>query len=299
MIEVERVSKSYGTTAAVTDVSFVVPRGAVTGFVGPNGAGKSTVLRMIAGLTRADSGTVRVDGRSFSEASPAATTMGVFLSAESIPPAVTARGFLEYVCDTQGFARSRVAETLELVGLSHAASTKVRSFSLGMRQRLGIGAATIGKAGILVFDEPINGLDPDGIHWLRSFISHAASTGTTVLLSSHHMAELAMVADRVVMLDAGRVVAAGTIDDFVSTNEVESVYLESPETERARDALIAAGLTPELFRDGLLVRNAVSLDVGRIAFASGAGVSHLAQVSRSLEETYFDLLAAPRERTGV
>lgn len=296
MIDIVRVSKSYGTTVAVADVSFTVPAGAVTGFVGPNGAGKSTVLRMIAGLAKPDSGEVLVDGVPFASSQRPATTIGIFLSAEAIPPRVSARGFLEYMCDTQGLDRSRVGETLTMVGLAHVGEARVQSFSLGMRQRLGIGAAAIGRPAILVLDEPINGLDPDGIHWLRTFLSSAADAGATVLLSSHHMSELSMVADRVVMLNSGTVVAEGTLDEFVSNEESESVYVESPDLSLVRSALTREGISSEVFKNGLRVHTASALDVGRIAFASGAGASHLATLPRSLEETYFEHLSTTSGR---
>jgi len=291
MIEVLGVSKSFGSHAAVTDVSFTVPPGAVTAFVGPNGAGKSTVLRMIAGLTRPDAGEIRVNGSAFSSAPDPASTMGVFLSAEWIPPQGSARGFLQYACESQGLPRRRVDEALDLVGLGHVADTRVRSFSLGMRQRLGIAVATIGHPAILTLDEPVNALDPDGINWFRGFVTQAAAEGTTVLLSSHHMSELSMIADHVVMIESGRVVSQGSLEQFVATQSAPPVYIESPDLPRTLEAFSAAGLAVDRHGDGALVRGATAIEVGSIAFAAAAGLSHLVTLTRSLEETYFDLLS--------
>ncbi len=297
MIEVEHLFKSFGAQQAVVDVSFTAPSGQVTGFVGPNGAGKSTVMRIVAGLTTADSGVVRVDGGDFAQSDRPAATMGVFLSSEWIPPAATARGVLEYVAESQGFPHPRVAEALDLVGLSHVAVARVGTFSLGMRQRLGIAAATLGRPRILMLDEPVNGLDPEGIHWFRTFLQHAAADGATVFLSSHHMTELALIAERVVMLNRGRVVAAGPLSD-IAAEETPAVYARSSDPDVVCEALAAAGYQTEPARDGFLVRNAVPIDVGRIAFATGVGVSHLEKVSASLEETYFDLLSTTEREPG-
>ncbi|GAB2848797.1 ATP-binding cassette domain-containing protein [Microbacterium insulae] len=294
MIEVERLSKSYGSRRALDDVSFVAPRGRVTGFVGPNGAGKSTVMRIAAGLCEPDTGTVRVLGAPFTRAERPAATMGVFLSAEGIPAAATARGFLEYACDSQGFSRSRASDALELVGLAGVASSRVRSFSLGMRQRLGIAAATLGRPRVLLLDEPVNGLDPDGIQWVRSFLKHAADSGATVLLSSHHMAELALVAQHVVMLNEGRVVTEGPIEDVVAGTSSD-VYAVSPDPASFRRALEAENYDARPDRGGFLIADADPLEIGRLAYTAGVGVTHLERVSRSLEDTYFEILTSTEQ----
>jgi ABC-2 type transport system ATP-binding protein len=297
MIEVENVRKRFGTKVAVDDVSFVAPPGAVTGFVGPNGAGKSTVLRMIAGLTRPDSGRVTVAGEPFRRATRPAATMGVFLSAEWIPSRITARGLLGYVCETQALPRSRVDDALALVGLSGVASRPVRSYSLGMRQRLGIAAATIGRPDVLLLDEPVNGLDPEGIHWFREFIATAAQSGTTVLLSSHHMSELALIADRVVMIENGCLVAQGPLAEFVAAGAPAPVYLEAPDLPLLVDALARAGWASAPHEGGIVVHGASALEVGRVAFAEGGGASHLSAMPRSLEDTYFELLTPTKGRS--
>lgn len=291
MIEVERLCKSYGAKRAVADVSFTAPAGQVTAFVGPNGAGKSTVMRMVAGLTIPDSGRVRVAGAPFTRAASPATTMGVFLTAEWLPAGATARGVLQYACDSQGFPRARVADALELVGLAQVPAQRIGTFSLGMRQRLGIAVATLGRPRILMLDEPVNGLDPDGIHWFRMFVQAAARDGAAVLLSSHHMTELALIADRVVILHEGRVLRDGSLGEVVADERL-AVYATSPDPGLVRQALLDAGHETAPYRDGFLVRGVEPLEVGRIAFAVGAGLTHLERVSRSLEESYFELLSS-------
>lgn len=291
MITATRVSKSYGSKAALSDVSFEAPDGAVTGFVGPNGAGKSTLLRILTGLSAADTGSVTVDGIPFTESRSPGAALGAFLSAELIPDHLTARSHLTYACDVQGLPRTRVDEVLEVVGLSRVRSEKVKEFSLGMRQRLGIGAALLARPRNLVLDEPINGLDPDGIHWLRTLVRDVADAGGTVLLSSHHMAELALVADHVVMISGGRVVRTGRLDAFVAEESLRT-YVESPDLEAARALLTARGFAPAPHLQGLLVPDAEPLTVGRLLFGEGPGASHLRVLERSLEETYFDHVSA-------
>lgn len=291
MIEVEHLSRSYGSTQALHDVSFVAPAGKVTGFVGPNGAGKSTVMRIAAGLCRPDSGSVRINGASFPRSSRPASAMGVFLSAEWIAPSATARGVLEYACDSQGLPSARARQALDLVGLSDVGGARVGTFSLGMRQRLGIAAATLGRPGVLLLDEPVNGLDPDGIRWFRTFLQSQAEAGATVLLSSHHMAELALTADQVVMIDRGRIVAQGPLGDLVAET-APSVYATSPDVDAVCQALGAAGYQVERSGEGFTVLDADPLEIGRIAFAIGVGLTHLEQGSQSLEEMYFDRISS-------
>ncbi|MFE7846347.1 ATP-binding cassette domain-containing protein [Microbacterium sp. NPDC057407] len=288
MIEVNGVCKTYGARRVVDDVSFSAPDGAITGFVGPNGAGKSTVLRMIAGLTSPDSGAVRIGGQRFVDAPAPASAMGVFLSAEWIPPAASARAVLKYVAESQGITSDAVRDALELVGLSHVATRRVRTFSLGMRQRLGIAAATLARPRVLLLDEPVNGLDPEGISWLRTYLRQVAESGATVLLSSHHMAELSQIADRVVMLDKGRVMQENSLRRVVARAEPE-VFAIAPEPDIVRSALASAGYITQGAGDGFVVKAAHPLDVGRIAFETGVGLTHLEAATRTLEEVYFEM----------
>lgn len=293
MIEVEGVVKAYGGHRVVDSVSFTAEDGLVTGFVGPNGAGKSTVLRMVANITTPDAGRVRVDGESFRDAVLPAHRLGIFLSAEDLPDRMTGRGFLRYAARTQGMPVGRASELISMVGLESAGTRPIKGYSLGMRQRLGIAAAMLCEPQNLVLDEPINGLDPDAIRWLRGFVSGVAKAGHAVLLSSHHMAELSMVADRVVVLNQGRVVQSGTLSDFVK-NDAPRTYLEAQDLGAAAEALRVAGATTELARDGLIVTNMSTDRAGRIVYAAGGTLTHLSAEGRSLEESYFASLNAPQ-----
>lgn len=298
MINVSHVSKSYGERRALDDVTFSAADGAVTGFVGPNGAGKSTLLRIAAQLTRPTAGSVLVDGQDFAGAKRPGSTLGVFLSAEWIPAHLTALSFLTYLCDVQGVSRRRVDEVLELVDLLDDRQKIVRAFSLGMRQRLGIAAAVVSSPQNLILDEPINGLDPDGIQWLRAFVKSVALDGGAVLLSSHHMNELALVADDVVLLDGGRVVRSGPIAAFVSEDD-QRTYVEVDDLEAALQILRSRGYDCEPLGRGAVVHATEPQEIGRLLFRAGAGVSHLRRLERSLEETYFDEISARQSFGGV
>jgi ABC-2 type transport system ATP-binding protein len=293
VIEASNLSKDYAGKRVVSDVSLIARDGEVTGFVGPNGAGKSTVLRIIAGITAPSSGSVQVGGVSQHQATHPAGNLGVFLSAEWIPGSMTAASFLSYVCETQGLRRQRVSELLDLVGLTDAAHRKVKNFSLGMRQRLGIAAAFAGNPCNVVLDEPINGLDPDAIQWIRRLLRQAAEEGKAVLLSSHHMGELAKVADHIVLIDRGVVARQGPLASFVAPTE-PNVYIESATLTDVAGLLGSAGYSVEARGNGVLVRNAEPAEIGRAVYAAGHGLTHLRLLTRSLEETYFDTVS-PRD----
>ncbi|MGX1694619.1 ABC transporter ATP-binding protein [Microbacterium keratanolyticum] len=290
MIEVKSVSKTFGTHRAARDVSFAAPAGQITAFVGPNGAGKSTVLRIIAGIAIADEGHVLIEGRPFADAANPAETLGVFLSAETIPVKARTLDHLHYLALLQGRTLRDAQEALAQVGLSGSERTRVGAMSLGMRQRLGIAAAGLGAPRVLVLDEPANGLDPAGVQWFRDHIVHLARHGVTVLLSSHHMTELALVADRVVMIDRGQIVAEGTVADFVATDSTPPVHVRTSDPARLLDMLTARGLNAGLHDDGIVVHGTSAHEVGRIAYTDGPGVTHLAIIERSIEQTYFDRL---------
>lgn len=272
MIEVKGVSKTFGTHRAARDVSFTAPAGQITAFVGPNGAGKSTVLRIIAGIAIADEGHVLVEGRPFADAANPAESLGVFLSAETIPVKARALDHLHYLALLQGRTLGDAQEALTQVGLGGSERTRVGAMSLGMRQRLGIAAAGLGSPRV------------------RDHIVHLARHGVTVLLSSHHMTELALVADRVVMIDRGQIVAEGTVADFVATDGTPPVRVRTSDPARLLDMLTAHGLTAGLHDDGIVVHGASAHEVGRIAYTDGPGVTHLAVIERSIEQTYFDRL---------
>lgn len=291
MIRIEEVSKSYKNRRVLHEVSFTAAQGRVTGFVGPNGAGKTTVLKIIAGLVSADAGTATVAGLPLAEIERPGATAGFFLSAEWLPGQSSAAAVMEYVCRTQNLPAWRGRESLRMVGLESVAQQKVRTFSLGMRQRLGIATATVDRPQVLVMDEPINGLDPDGIAWIRNFLDTSADRGATVLLSSHHMAELSEIADDIVMIGDGRILGQGTLDEFVEHASTVAYYVESPEPDVLLKAVTAYGISAKRHDQGLLVPHQDAAELASIAVRSGAGLTHLSRVSRSLEETYFEVLA--------
>ena len=290
MIEVWQVTKSYAETRALDDVTMASPDGLVTGFVGPNGAGKSTLLRVIAKLTVPDEGNVAIDGRDLAAWSRPGSTLGVFISPEWLPSHMTVRSVLAYVCDLQGLPQRRTDEVLEIADLIGAQRKRVRALSLGMRQRLGIAVAIVGQPRNLVLDEPFNGLDPYGIQWLRALTRGIARRGGAVLLSSHHMNELAQMADNVVMLDRGRVVRAGPAATFVAEDTART-YVEVDDLDAAVQVLGRRGYACERQDGGIVVHGMPPQEVGRLLFESGATVSELRRLKRSLEETYFDAIA--------
>jgi ABC-2 type transport system ATP-binding protein len=226
MIEVRGLSKRYGRVAAVDDLTFDVRPGQVTGFLGPNGAGKSTTLRMIFGLDRPSAGTALVDGAPYAALDEPLRSVGALLDAQAMHPGRTGRSHLGIAARTSGLPRRRVDDVLDQVGLTDAAHRRIRGYSLGMRQRLGIAAALLGDPATLIFDEPVNGLDVDGVRWIRSLLRRLADEGRTVLISSHLMSELQLIADRVVVIGRGRLLADASLSDFVRGDEsLEDAYL--------------------------------------------------------------------------
>jgi ABC-2 type transport system ATP-binding protein len=284
MIEVNGVSKRYGDKQVLSEVSLTARDGEVTGFVGPNGAGKSTLMKAVLGLVAVDEGTALIDDEPFVRSTAPAASLGAMISAEWLPGRFTPRSLLTYACDAHGFDRSRVAEVLADVGLESVAGSHIGSFSLGMRQRIGLGLAIVGRPRNLMLDEPVNGLDPSGVIWLRTLLRRYADEGTAVLLSSHLMSELALVADRVVMLSQGRVVRQGTVEELGAGQR--RVYVESAETDELLALLVSAGHRVERSGKGLQVTGADPVEVGRVAFEQGSGVSHLSVVTDSLEEVF-------------
>ncbi|WP_241992062.1 ATP-binding cassette domain-containing protein [Cryobacterium lyxosi] len=291
LIEIVNVSKHFGTREVLSEVSFTARDGEVTGFVGPNGAGKSTLLKIVAGTIIPTAGSVKIDGGRYRDAVQPGAVLGAFLSAELVPEHLTASSYLAYICDVQGLSRRSVNDALELVGLSAARKQKVRTFSLGMRQRLGIASVVVGNPQNLILDEPINGLDPDAILWLRHFVANAAQKGKTVLLSSHHMAELSMVADSIVLLNGGRVTLQGALEAFLSA-DAKQVYFEASDVTGAVAELNASGFRATLFESGAIVTDAEAGDVGRAVYQSGRELEHLSVIKQTLEETYFKTLSA-------
>jgi ABC-2 type transport system ATP-binding protein len=288
-IAVEGLTKRYGDVTAVDDLSFTVRRGAVTGFLGPNGAGKTTALKAVVGIARPSAGRALVDGSPIGTVVPDCRMLGVYIEPCGAHPGRTARDHLRSLVALAGLPRRRVDEVLELVGLEHAAGRRVGKFSLGMRQRLGLGSALIGDPDILVLDEPLNGLDPQGIRWLRTFLRERAASGRTVLLSSHVLAEAAQTVDDVVVIHKGRLVREGSIADLERLGE-RGTLVSTPTRERLATLIRRAGGRVELEdRDRLVIDGIEPAEVGAIAHRERVELHELARHGGSLEDVFFDL----------
>lgn len=292
-LEFSGVTKQFGAMTAVSNFSTRVEPGVVTGFLGPNGAGKSTTLRMLLGLVRPTSGTATVGGQPYRALRNPAQTVGAVLEATSFHPGRTAANHLSVYAKAAKIAKTRVGEVLELVGLSDAADRKVGGYSLGMRQRLALATALLGDPGILVLDEPTNGLDPEGITWIRGFLRALAAEGRTVFVSSHLLAEVQQTADRLVMISGGRLVFQGGFEDLIDGDEDVSV-VDAPDRAALSAALDAAGLSYHTLRSGLNVRGASPAAVGAAAAAGGVALSALSRKGESLEDVFFQLVNGTR-----
>jgi ABC-2 type transport system ATP-binding protein len=290
-IAVEGLTKRYGTVKAVDDLSFAVRPGAVTGFLGPNGAGKTTALKMIVGLARPTGGRVLINGTPVASASADAEPLGVYIEPCGAHPGRSARNHLRSLAALAGLPQSRVDDVLALVGLEQAARRRVGTYSTGMRQRLGLAAALLGDPRILVLDEPLNGLDPQGIRWLRTLLRERASNGGTVLLSSHVLSEAAQTVDDVVVIHKGRLVRQGSIEDLLLLGAGDGVLVSTPTRERLATAVRRAGGRVE-FQNGpsrLLVEGLDAAQVGELAHDERVVLHELAQRGGSLEEVFFTL----------
>jgi ABC-2 type transport system ATP-binding protein len=273
MIQAVGLAKHYGDVKAVDGLSFTVPAGAVTGFLGPNGAGKSTTMRMILGLDAPSAGSVTVNGRPYTAYPRPLREVGALLDAKAVPGGRTARNHLRWLALSNGIARSRVEQVLRQVGLVCAADKRVGGFSLGMAQRLGIAAALLGDPPVLMFDEPVNGLDPEGVAWIRTLLRALAAEGRTVFLSSHLMSEMALTADRLIVIGRGRLIAETTVADLLAEGTGNFIRVRSPEADTLAAALTARGATVISESDGALRVTDSTLDeVGRIARDQGLGL---------------------------
>ena len=294
MIEVEHLTKRYRQATAVDDLSFSIPRGRITGFLGPNGAGKTTTLRVLLGLVLPTSGRAAVDGRRYRELPAPLRTVGAVLEASNYHPARSGLNHLRVLATAARISRARVDEVLAEVELSAAAKRRVGTYSLGMRQRLSVAAALLGEPELLVLDEPANGLDPEGIRWLRNFLRSFAESGGTVFVSSHVLAEVAQVADDVVIIHRGKLVAQQSVTEL-TLQAAGATRVRSPRAEellgRLRDAGIAAEATPD---GGLAVQAAPEL-VGELAAEAGIPLHELVAEAGSLEEAFLELTAEPRQ----
>ena len=289
VISTRGLTKAFGSRLAVDDLSFEVPAGRVTGFLGPNGAGKTTTMRMVLGLARATSGVATVWGRPYAELDQPWRRVGVMLDPASVHPRRTALDHLRWMVAAAGIGTQRVDQVLETVGLGQAGDRKVGEFSLGMRQRLGLAAALLGEPELLILDEPANGLDPAGIRWLRELLRSFVADGGAVFLSSHLLAEVAQMADEVVVVQDGRLVAHTSVEALTS-GAARAVRVRSPEADRLADLLLAAGAEVRTGAPGAMrVLGVGPEQVGVMAAQAGVVLHELVGESESLEDVFFEL----------
>jgi ABC-2 type transport system ATP-binding protein len=298
MIELKDLSKRYGDTLAVDRLTFTVAPGRVTGFLGPNGAGKSTTMRMILGLDAPSGGEVTVNGRSYRDLPAPMREIGALLDAKAIQGGRSAYNHLRWIAQAAGLPRTRVDEVLEMVGLSDVAGRKAGGFSLGMSQRLGIATALLGDPETLILDEPVNGLDPDGIRWIRSLLQHLASEGRTVLLSSHLMSEMEETADHVVVIGRGRLIADTNIAQFMQRSSGSHVRVVSPQGTELAPLLEAAGAQVTTLDGALVVTGLETPRVAGIAAEHRIEVHELSLRRASLEEAFMEFTQDSRDYAG-
>ena len=290
MIEARGLTKRYGSTVAVDELSFEVLAGRVTGFLGPNGAGKSTTLRMVLGLDTPTGGTVTIDGRPYTSLRRPLFEVGAMLEAKAVHEGRSAYSHLLCLAQSNGIGRRRVEEVLDIVGLTSVAKKRAGLFSLGMGQRLGIGAALLGDPGVLIFDEPVNGLDPEGIVWIRTLMQSLASEGRTVFVSSHLMAEMALTADHVIVIGRGRLLAEASVDELVGGSSQNYVRVRSPQDARLATLVSANGGSSRPEADGALAITGISASaIGDLAGTNGIILHELSPQEVSLEEVYMEL----------
>jgi ABC-2 type transport system ATP-binding protein len=290
MIEARELTKRYGDTTAVHSLSFTIAPGTVTGFLGPNGAGKSTTMRMIMGLDRPTSGTVTVNGKPYRQHRAPLREVGALLEASAVHPGRSARSHLRSMAATHNIKASRVSEVIEMTGLAGVATKRVAGFSLGMGQRLGIAAALLGDPRTLILDEPVNGLDPEGVQWVRQLVRALAAEGRTVFLSSHLMSEMSQTADHLLVIGRGRIIAAGPVQQVIDSVAGGAVRVRSPRAGELAAALAADGATVTSPEAGMLeVSGTTAEHVGEVAFRNGLLLHELSPRRASLEEAYMSL----------
>jgi ABC-2 type transport system ATP-binding protein len=291
VIELAGLTKDFGAKRAVDDLTCSIEPGVVTGFLGPNGAGKTTTMRMILGLDHPTSGTATIGGKRYRELSDPLRSVGALLDAKQVHPNRSARDHLRWVAATNRIPFTRVDEVLDIVGLDSVAERKAGTLSLGMGQRLGIAAALLGDPPVLLFDEPVNGLDPEGIRWVRTLMRAMASEGRTVLVSSHLLAEMSNTADRLVVIGRGRLIASTTVTEFVATSAADAVRVRSPQLDSLAGLLADAGIDARADADGsaLAVRGVAIEVVGELAARNGIALHELSTQRASLEEAYLKL----------
>jgi ABC-2 type transport system ATP-binding protein len=305
VIELRGLTKVFGRgvgrTRAVDDLTCSIEAGVVTGFLGPNGAGKTTTMRMILGLDHPTSGTATIDGRTYRQLRDPLRTVGALLDAKQVHPNRTARNHLRWLAATGKIPFTRVDEVLDIVGLAAVADKNAGTLSLGMSQRLGIAGALLGDPPVLLFDEPVNGLDPEGIRWVRTLMRALAGEGRTVLVSSHLLAEMSNTADRLVVIGRGRLIASTTVSEFVSRSGADAVRVRSPQLETMSELLAGAGIDVEAEPDGsaLSVRGAAIEVIGELAARNAVTLHELSTRRASLEDAYLRLTDGDVEYRSV
>jgi ABC-2 type transport system ATP-binding protein len=292
-IEIAGLTKRFGALTAVDELSFTVEPGRITGFLGPNGSGKTTTLRMLLGLVRPTAGTATIDGRVYRDIADPLTVVGSALEATNFHPGRSGRDHLRVLATVAGVSDQRVDELLELVGIPAAARSRAGGYSMGMRQRLGLAGALIGNPQVLILDEPANGLDPEGIRWLRGFLRHLATEGRTLLISSHMLSEVEQTVDDVVIIANGRQVAAGTVAQLHGS---PSAFVRSTDPTRLAEALRAEGLTVTPRDGGLRVDSHDLVRIGDLALAAGVPIHELRAEQTHLEELFFNLTESAGDR---
>ena len=299
MIEVRGLSKRYGEKIAVNNLSFDVVPGKVTGFLGPNGAGKTTTMRLMLGLDYPNAGSVTIDGKRYASLANPMREVGALLDAKAVHGGRSAYNHLLCLAQTNNLPKRRVGEVLELVGLTDVARKRTKGFSLGMSQRLGIAATLLGDPKILMFDEPVNGLDPEGILWIRNFMKALAAEGRTVFVSSHLMSEMEHTADQLIVIGRGQLLADCTMEEFIARSSGQTVRVATPQPDQLVKAVADAGGSAVNSADGtLIVSGLVAAQVGDIAFEHGVRLHELTVVRASLEAAFMELTADSVEYRG-
>jgi len=292
MIEVQGLTKRYGSKVAVDDATFTVRPGMVTGFLGPNGAGKSTTMRMIVGLDRPTAGTALVNGKRYAGHHAPLHEVGSLLEAKAVHSGRSASNHLLAMAATHGIGRARVSEVIEMTGLQSVATKRVGSFSLGMGQRLGIASALLGDPQTLILDEPVNGLDPEGVLWVRTLVRYLAGQGRTIFLSSHLMSEMAVTADQIIVIGRGRIIADAPVADIIARSAGTTVRVRTPGATALAELVQGLGVTVTSTEPGLLeVTGSTAPAIGEAAASAGIALHELTPVQGSLEEAYMQLTA--------
>jgi ABC-2 type transport system ATP-binding protein len=304
VIDVEGLTKRFGRHTAVDSLSFTVAEGRVTGFLGPNGSGKSTTMRCMVGLDHADAGVVRFDGQPYGALRQPLDTVGLLLDASYVHPARTGRNHLRWLAASNGISKHRVEEVLGLVGLTDVANKRLKNYSLGMKQRLGLAAALLGDPATVILDEPANGLDPEGIRWIRDMLRYLASQGRAVLVSSHQLSEMSLIAEDLIVIGRGRLIDQCSVQDFVRRNTTTRVRVRSPQVGEILRQMRTLGATGEYVGDSAvsdmaLIAGVSIVTVGETAAKVGAVLHELSEVSESLEDAFLAVTASDQEyRSG-